>query len=84
MREHRAEGRFTDAAFARENEYFVLYRGEACGDDGDVGVGALGCGGAYCLVGAAGAIVSGTSLLRLGTWAVFYDGVLACVFASCG
>ena len=72
MREHGAECRLADTAFTAENEYLVLYRGEARGYERNVGVGAFRCGGAYCLVGAAGAVICETGLLRFGARTVFY------------
>ena len=53
--EHGCEGGFADAAFAAEDEDFVVDGGEAGGYEGEVGVGAGGGGGADGLVGTAGA-----------------------------
>lgn len=49
----------------------MLDVGQARGYDGDVGVGAFGRGGAYGLVGAAGAVVGCACLLGFGAGAVF-------------
>lgn len=71
VREHGGEGGFADAAFAAEDEDFVLDAGEARGDEGDVGVGAFGGGGADELVGAAGAGVAFAGEIGFGAGAVF-------------
>ena len=55
MREHGRECGFADAAFAAEDEDFVIDSCETGCYEGDIGVGTLGCGGADALVGTAGA-----------------------------
>ena len=49
----------------------MFYAGESFGDEWDVWVGAFGCGGTYRLVRTAIAGIALTSLLGLGTGAVF-------------
>jgi hypothetical protein len=71
VREHCAECALPDAAFAAEDEDLVLYGGEARGDDGYVRVRTFWGGGAYCLVGAAGAVVCFACLEGLGAGTVF-------------
>ena len=58
--------------------------GEARGYEGDVGVGAFGCGGAYLLVRAACAAVCCSGLLRFGARAVFCSFcVSGCFWERC-
>lgn len=68
MSEHGAEGGFPDTAFPAEDEDLVLNAAEASGDEGDIGVGPFGSGGAYFLVGTAGAsgFFAGESGFRTG------------------
>jgi hypothetical protein len=60
----------------------VLYGGEARGNERDVWIRAFRRGGAYCLVGAAGAVVCFACLERLGARAVLYLALLACFAAA--
>jgi hypothetical protein len=69
--EHGGESGFPYPAFAGEDEDFVAHGGEAGCDEWDVRVGAFGRGGAYGLVGAAGAVVGFACLLRFGAGTVF-------------
>jgi hypothetical protein len=57
----------------------VLHTRKARSYDRNIWVGALGRRGAYCLVGAAGAVICKAGLLRFGTGAVFYDVLLGAV-----
>ena len=49
---------------------------QAFSDDGDIGIGAFGGGGADGLVGTASAGIAFTSLFRLGAWAMFFKGLV--------
>lgn len=49
---------------------------KAFGDDGDIGIGAFGGGGADGLVGTTGAGIAFTGLFRLGAWAMFFEGLV--------
>ena len=71
MRQHGGEGGFAHAAFAAEDQDFVLDAGEAGGYEGDVGVGTFGSGGADGLVGAAGAGIAFAGKVGFGAGAVF-------------
>lgn len=50
----------------------MLYPSEALRDDWDVGVRSFGCGGAYLLIGTAGAGIAFSCFLRLGAGTVFW------------
>ena len=77
MREEGGEGGLADAAFAREDEDLVADGGKTGGDEWDVGVGPLGCGGADGLVGATRAGVAFACCFGLWTGAVLWrDGLV--------
>lgn len=52
---------------------------QAFGDDGDIWIGAFGGGGADGLVGTTGAGIAFTGLFRLGTWTMFFKGLVMCI-----
>ena len=82
MRKHGAEGRLSDAAFTGEYEYLVLYGREARGNDGYVGIGALGRRGAYRLVGTSCTRIRLTGCERFRTGAVFCRDSVSSLFSQ--
>ena len=49
---------------------------QAFGDDGDIWIRTFGGRGADGLIGTAGAGIAFTGLFGLGTWAVFFEGLV--------
>ena len=71
MSEHSCERRLSDAAFPAEDEYLVFDPRETGGYEREIGVRALGRGGAYRLVWAAGTGVAFAGELRFGSGTMF-------------
>jgi hypothetical protein len=69
--EHGCERRLSYAAFSAEDEYLVFDPRETGGYEREVGVRALGRGGAYRLVWTAGAGVAFAGELRFGSGTMF-------------
>jgi hypothetical protein len=70
--EHSRKGRFPDTAFTGQDEDLVFYGGEARGYEGDVGIGAFGCGSTYLLIGTTGAGVCLAGCKGFGAGAVLF------------